>query len=411
MNFPFYIARRYLISKKSHNIINIISAISVVGVTIGTMALIIVLSVFNGFEKLVVSLLNSFDPDLVITAKVGKTFKSTDLNEEGLRKVPGVLYLTEVIEENALLKYKDKQSIVTVKGVSEDYIRMTGVDTMIYEGKFQLQDGLQDFTVLGYGIASILGTNLNDYLNPITVYVPRRTSSFSSGMENAFTMESIFPSGYFSIQQDYDVKYAIMPLRFVKKLLEYDQELTGIELGLDNTADVNSVQKQVQAISGERFSVKNRSQQQEFLFRIMKTEKWVIFMILTFILIIATFNMTGSLSMLILDKKKDIAVLQSLGAGKPLIKMIFLTEGMMISLSGAIAGLLLGTIICLIQMRFGLIKLGSPDSTFVISEYPVSMQFTDFIYVFLVVLTIGFLASWYTVTNMRKIDTVMIHEE
>lgn len=411
MNFPFYIARRYLISKKSHNIINIISAISVVGVTIGTMALIIVLSVFNGFEKLVVSLLNSFDPDLVITAKVGKTFKSTDLNEEKLRKVPGVLYLTEVIEENALLKYKDKQSIVTVKGVSEDFIRMTGVDTMIYEGKFQLQDGMQDFTVLGYGIASTLGTNLNDYLNPITVYVPRRSSSLSSGMENAFTMESIFPSGYFSIQQDYDVKYAIMPLRFVKKLLEYDQELTGIELGLDNTADVNSVQKQVQAISGERFSVKNRHQQQEFLFRIMKTEKWVIFMILTFILIIATFNMTGSISMLILDKKKDIAVLQSLGAGKPLIKRIFLTEGMMISLSGAIAGLLLGTIICLIQMRFGLIKLGSPDSTFVISEYPVSMQFMDFIYVFLVVLTIGFLASWYTVTNMRKIDTAMIHEE
>jgi len=411
LNFPFYIACRYLISKKSHNIINIISAISVVGVTIGTMALIIVLSVFNGFEKLVVSLFNSFDPDLVITAKEGKTFKSTDIFEEGLRKVPGVLYLTEVIEENALLKYKDKQSIVTIKGVSEDFIRMTGVDTMIHEGKFQLQEDMQDFTVLGYGVASVLGTNLNDYLNPINVYVPRRTSSFSSGIENAFTTESIFPSGYFSIQQEYDIKYAIMPLRFVKKLLEYDKEITGIELGLEKGTDINSVQKQVQVISGERFFVKNRHQQQEFLFRIMKTEKWVIFMILTFILIIATFNMTGSLSMLILDKKKDITILQSLGAGKPLIRRIFLTQGMMISISGAITGLLLGAIICLVQLRYSLIKLGSPESTFVVSAYPVNMQWLDFVYVFITVLTIGFLASWYTVANMRKIDSIVIHDE
>jgi len=411
LNFPFYIARRYLVSKKSHNIINIISAISVVGVTIGTMALIIVLSVFNGFEKLVVSLFSSFDPDLVITVKEGKTFNSTELLEDRLRKIPGVLYLTEVIEENALLKYKDKQSIVTIKGVSEDFILMTGVDTMINEGKFQLQEGIQDYAVLGYGVAGTLGTNLNDFLNPISVYVPRRTSSFSTGMENAFNTGFIFPSGYFSIQQEYDVKYVIMPLRFVKKLLEYDQQLTGIELGLKKGADVNLIQQQVQALAGDRFFVKNRYQQQEFLFGIMKTEKWVIFMILTFILVIATFNMIGSLSMLILDKKKDIAILQGLGAGKLLIRRIFLLEGMMISFTGAFSGLLLGVIVCWIQIQFGLIKLGSPDSTFVVSTYPVHMQWPDFIYVLLTVLTIGFLASWYTVFNMRKIDTVMIHEE
>jgi len=382
-----------------------------VGVTIGTMALIIVLSVFNGFEKLVVSLFSSFDPDLVITVKEGKTFNSTELLEDRLRKIPGVLYLTEVIEENALLKYKDKQSIVTIKGVSEDSILMTGVDTMINEGKFQLQEGIQDYAVLGYGVAGTLGTNLNDFLNPISVYVPRRTSSFSTGMENAFNTGFIFPSGYFSIQQEYDVKYVIMPLRFVKKLLEYDQQLTGIELGLKKGADVNLIQQQVQALAGDRFFVKNRYQQQEFLFGIMKTEKWVIFMILTFILVIATFNMIGSLSMLILDKKKDIAILQGLGAGKLLIRRIFLLEGMMISFTGAFSGLLLGVIVCWIQIQFGLIKLGSPDSTFVVSTYPVHMHWPDFIYVLLTVLTIGFLASWYTVFNMRKIDTVMIHEE
>lgn len=382
-----------------------------VGVSIGTMALIIVLSVFNGFEKLVVSLFNSFNPDLVITVKEGKTFRSADFPESQLRRIPGVLYLTEVIEENALLKYKEKQSIVTIKGVSEDFIRMTGVDTMISEGKFQLQEGSQDFAVLGYGVAGTLGANLNDFLNPISVYVPRRTSSFSSGMENAFNSEAIFPSGYFSIQQDYDVKYVIMPLRFVKKLLEYDQEVTGIELGLKKGADVSSIQQQVQAIAGDRFSVKNRYQQQEFLFRIMKSEKWVIFLILTFILIIATFNMIGSLSMIILDKKKDITILQSLGAGKTLIRRIFLIEGMMISLTGAFSGLLLGAIVCWLQLQFGIIKLGSPDSTFVVSTYPVNMQVTDFIYVLLTVLTIGFLAAWYPVYNMRKIDTVMIHEE
>ncbi len=411
MNFPFYIARRYLISKKSHNIINIISAISVVGVSVGTMALIIVLSVFNGFEKLVVSLFSSFNPDLVIQVREGKTFPDTAISETRLRRIPGVLYLTGVIEENALLKYKDKQAIVTVKGVSEEFSKMTGVDTMINEGSFKLQEGTQDFAILGYGVAGTLGTNLSDFLNPLTVYLPNRSSSLSTGMENAFNTGSIFPSGYFSIQQDYDVKYVIMPLRFVKKLLEYDREVTAIELGLVKGADANTIQKQVQEVAGKRFIVKNRYQQQELLFTIMKSEKWVIFLILTFILIIATFNMTGSLSMLILDKKKDMAVLKSLGAGNRLIRRIFLIEGMMISFTGAFSGLFLGGIVCWLQQRFGIVKLGSPDSTFVVSSYPVHMQVPDFIYIILTVTAIGFLASWFTVHNMRKIDTVTIHEE
>lgn len=405
MTFPFYIARRYFVSRKSHNIINIISGISVVGVAIGTMALIIVLSVFNGFEKLVVSLFNSFNPDIAISVTHGKTFNIGDVPVGKLRRIPGVLYLTEVIEENALIKYKEKPYIVTIKGVSEDFIHTSRVDTMMAEGRFLLQEGDKDYTVLGYGVAYYLSANLSDYVYPLVVYVPRRDAAFAGGFENAFNAEVIFPSGYFSIQQDYDIKYALVSLRFAKRLLAYIDERTGIEIGIAKTADPNKVQQDIQELMGSRFTVKNRFQQQEVLYKIMKSEKWAIFLILTFILLIATFNVVGSLSMLILDKKKDIAILQSLGASQRLIKQIFLTEGMLISLTGAIAGLILGAVICWMQLQFGLIKLGAAGSTFVVDTYPVQMQVTDFAGVFATVVAIGFLAAWYPVHNIRKINT------
>ena len=408
MNFPLYIARRYLISKKSHNIINIISGISVLGVMIGTMALIIVLSVFNGFEKLVISLFSSFNPDLVISVREGKTFTLPTIPLEQIRHLTGVVSLTQVIEENALLRYKDKQTVVTIKGVSPEFSKVSGIDTMISEGNFILEDGDKDYAVLGYGVAYYLGANLNDYLHPISVFVPRRTASFSVGMENAFKEEAVFPSGFFSIQQDYDVKYVLLPLRFVKNLLEYDHQVTSLEISLNKQADPEKIQASIQNILGEKFRVKNRFQQQELLFKIMKSEKWAIFLILTFILIIATFNMVGSLSMLILDKKKDIVILQSLGAGKKTIQRIFLSEGFLITLSGAISGMLLGAMICWLQIRFGLIRMGAPDSTFVVDTYPVHMQLSDFVYVFLTVNCIGFLAAFYTVYNIRKIDTRLV---
>jgi len=409
MNVSLYIARRYLVSRKSHNIINVISGISIVGVTMGTMALIIVLSVFNGFEKLVISLFNSFDPDLRITALHGKTFSTLDFPEEKLRKIPGVLYLSEVIEENALLKFKEKQCYVTLKGVSEEFTRMTGIDTMMAEGEFALQKGDLDMAVLGYGVAGFLNANLNDYKNPIAIYVPNRMSSFSGGFENAFSTEVIFPSGAFAIQKEFDVKYVILPLRFIKKLLHYDREVTAIELGLDQGTNTQEVQKKVQSLLGSQFVVKNRFQQQEVIYKIMKTEKWGVFLIVGFILFIATFNMVGSLSMLILDKKKDIAVLKSMGASDKLIRRIFMMEGMLISLTGAMAGLILGAVICWAQLQFGLIKLGSDESTFVVSTYPVQMQLLDFLLVLATVLGIGMLAAWYPVYNIRKIHTAIVH--
>ncbi|MFZ4520095.1 MAG: FtsX-like permease family protein [Bacteroidales bacterium] len=403
MNFPFYIARRYLVSRKSHNIINIISGISIIGVAIGAMALVIVLSVFNGFDRLVVSLFSSFNASIQIIPSHGKTFNMVNFPLERVRKIPGVLHITEVIEEDALMKYKDNQAIVTIKGVSEVFSEMSGLDTMMAEGRFILQDGEKDYAVLGYGVAGALNANFQDYINPISVFAPRRDASFAGGFENAFSQEVIFPSGFFQIQWDYDVKYTILPLRFVKKLLDYGDERTSLEIDLAKDADQKVVQKKIEQVTGSGYTVKNRYQQQEILFKIMVSEKNYIFMILTLILIIATFNVIGTLSMLILDKKKDIAVLQSMGASQGLVRRIFLLEGVLISFIGAVLGLVLGAIVCWVQIRFGLVRLGSADSSFVVSAYPVSMQVTDFIVVFLTVLTIGFLAAWYPVYNIKKV--------
>ena len=345
------------------------------GVTIGTMALIIVLSVFNGFQDLVISLFNSFNPDLTITAGTGKTFEDTAIDKEKIRKIPGVVALVEYIEENALIKYMDRQYIVTIKGVGEGYSMISGLDSMMTDGKFKLQEGASDFAVLGNGVAYFLNASLNDYANPLSIYVPRRSSGFAAGaFDNAFSSEIIFPSGFFSIQQDFDSRYVILPLRFVKKLLEYDREITGMEIWLAKGTDQDKVQNEIINLAGDQFKVKNRFQQQELLYKIMKSEKWAIFLILTLILFIATFNVIGSLSMLIIDKKHDIALLQCMGARQSVVKMIFLAEGMMISFFGAVAGLILGGIVCKLQQVYGLVKLGAAGSTFVISTYPVDMH-------------------------------------
>ncbi|MBE9481032.1 MAG: ABC transporter permease [Bacteroidetes bacterium] len=402
MNLPFYIAKRYLISKKSHNIINIISGISVIGITIGTMALIVVLSVFNGFEKLVISLFNTFNPDLVITVKEGKTFNSNEFPSEKVKNIPGVVYFTEVVEENALLKHKAKQHIVTIKGVSEDFEKMSRLDTMIIDGEFILKNEGRSFTVIGAGVAYYLGANPKDFTNPISVYIPRRTKSTSLNFENAFNNQLILPSGVFSVQQDFDINYIIVPLEFARELLEYNDEVTSIELGLEQDADTDEIQSEIQNILGEHFLVKNQFQQQELLYKIMKSEKLAIFLILSFILLIATFNVIGSLSMLILDKKKDIAVLSSMGANKKLIKRIFLTEGLLISVIGAILGLTFGGILCWLQQRFGIISLGPGDGSFVVDAYPVQMQILDFVYVFITVFLIGLAATLVPVKQISK---------
>ena len=366
------------------------------------MALVVILSVFNGFEELVTRLFNTFNPDLQITINEGKTFTLDQLPADSIRDLKGVVRFTEVVEENALLKYRDKQHLATIKGVSREFQDFSRLDTMMVEGEFILQAPGSRYAVVGYGVAYYLSINLRDFTTPISVYVPKRTRKTITSLDNAFNINQIFPSGIFSIQQDFDSKYMLVPIDFARELLEYEKEVTSVELGIDPDSDIRSIQASVGEMVGDKFSVKNRFQQQEMLYKIMKSEKWAIFLILTFILLIATFNVIGSLSMLILDKKKDIAVLWSMGANNKLIKRIFLTEGLLISLSGAVLGIMLGALVCWLQQRFGLISLGGGTGSFVIDAYPVKMVLNDFILVFLTVFIIGFIASWFPVRQISR---------
>lgn len=402
MRFAIYIAFRYLVSRKSHNIIHLISMISVTGVAIGAMALIIVLSVFNGFDRLVVSLFSTFNAPLQVTPARGKTFRLDSFPVGQIRNIRGVSVVADVIEEEALMKYKDNQAIVTLKGVGEAYPQISGLDSMVVDGDFLLRDGEKAYAVLGYGVAAALNANLRDFTSPLVVYVPDREASFSGGLESGFRSDALFPSGFFQVQYEYDVRYVLVPVEFAAALTGGGWERTSLEIGLDPGADPAEVGKQVARIAGSDFVIKNRYQQQEILYRIMVSEKRYIFLILTLILIIASFNVIGTLTMLILDKRRDIHTLSSLGAGKPMIRTIFLLEGMLISLIGAVAGLTLGALICWAQMKFGLIRLGSDDSSFVVSAYPVHMQASDFLLVFFTVMIIGFAAAWYPVFHLKR---------
>jgi lipoprotein-releasing system permease protein len=400
MNLPLYIARRYLLAKKSQNAINIISAISVAGVATGTMALITVLSVFNGFDSIIKSLYNSFDPELKISLAEGKTFDPADYPFENVRKHPAVLHFSEILEENVLLRYGDRQHIATVLGVDDQFHLVTGVDTMIIDGTYTLWEKERPMAVVGIGIAYQLAIGLN-FLNPINIYVIKRTGNISMNPERAINRKYIFPSGMFSIEQQINSKYLLVPIEFARDLLQYPTEVTAIALDIDEGKDQSATQEQIQSILGDTFKVQNRNEQNELFYRIMKSEKWAIFFILSFILIIASFNIIGSLTMLILDKRKDINTLDSLGASATLIKRIFLLEGWLISISGAVIGLILGSLLSWLQAEYGLIKL-SGSGSFIIDAYPVVFQWLDVIKVFFTVLAIGFLAAWLPVRYIAR---------
>jgi lipoprotein-releasing system permease protein len=401
MKFAFFIALRYLFSKKSTNVINIISWISVVGVSVGTMALIVILSVFNGFDSLITSLFSSFDSDLKITLHEGKTFTPNDSLLQYIKSHKSVYGYAETIEDNALLRHREKQYIATIKGVSDDYIKMSQIEKMIVEGEFLLNYNNKNYAVIGQGVAYYLSLGLN-YVHPtIQIYVPKRDATIHLNPEEAFNKLSITPAGIFAIQQDFDSKYVIVPIDFAKKLFGYTDEISSIELKLADNANMNSVQNEIKSKIGHKYNIKNRFEQHELLFKIMKSEKWAIFFILTFILIVASFNVIGSLTMLIIDKQKDIFILQSMGASFSTIRLTFLLEGWLITFAGAIIGLILGVLLCYVQQVFGLIKLHGSGS-FIIENYPVEMLITDFLYVFLTVIIIGFLAAWYPVRYITK---------
>lgn len=396
----FYIAKRYLFSKKSHNAINIISAISVVGVAIGTMGLIVVLSVFNGFSDLVISLYNQFDPDLKIVPASGKTF-TPDERFNKIEKLKDVRYYAETLEETALLRYRDRQYFATVKGVGKEYRALTYLDDVIIDGDVRLDDQTASYAIPGSTIAYSLGLSVYDQFNPINIYVAKRGKVASMTPDAALNQKTAVASGVFAIQQDFDSKYLLLPLPFVRDLLDYEKEASAIEIALFPGTNADKVQQEIQNILGEEFNVLTRLQQHDFLYKILKSEKLAVYLILSFILLIATFNVIGSLTMLIIDKKKDIAVLWSMGADAGLIHKIFLTEGMLITFLGAISGLLLGGLIAFAQQEFGLIGIGDSGS-FIIDTYPVSMELMDFVLVFATVSVIGFIAAWLPAQQLVK---------
>jgi len=402
VNLPFFIAKRYLIARKSHNLINIITLISVVGVGVGAFALIVVLSVFNGFEKVISSLVNSVSPHLLIEPQTGKTIDTRTFPAEKLKQINGVLAVSAISEEDALIRHNEKQHIGRVKGVEDIYTSLGHFDPLMTEGIFSLGHDDTPFAVAGSGVGWFLGLNVSNPASVITLFVPKRGKASVMSFEQSFNSLSIQPIGIFSSQQDYDARYVLVPLGFANELLGYTDEVTAYEVFLHKAVDEKRIKKQISRTLGNEFRVRDRYEQQETLYRIMRSEKWAIFIILTFILIMATFNIIGSLTMIIVDKRKDISVLGSLGAGKKLINKLFLTEGMLISVAGGITGLIAGIVLVLLQQQFGLLKLGNEGGSFIIEAYPVSLQALDILLVFITVLIIGLLSSAYTVWQSLK---------
>ncbi|MEN6452687.1 MAG: ABC transporter permease [Prolixibacteraceae bacterium] len=399
MKLAFYIARRYLISKKSVNVINLISAISVIGVAVGTMALIVVLSAFNGIDSFIANMLSSFDPDLKITIREGKSFSLDEPGLDEVMKLEGVADYARVVEENALLEYEGRQKYAVVKGVEANYASFTGIDTVLTDGEFRLEKDSFNYTVIGQGVAYDLSVGLT-FVDPIHVYYPKKESKTVINIQNAFNEGYLSPSGVFSVQQEIDSKYILVPIEFARSVFDLDGKISSLELKLKEGVDAGEIKTKVKKLLGERFKVQDRYEQHEFIYKVMRSEKWSSFLILSFILVVASFNLLGSLTMIIIDKKNDIFILESMGADRNLISRIFLFEGWLISVSGAVGGLVLGIILVWAQKDFELLKLPG-EGSFAISAYPVELQFPDVTATFLIVLAIGFLAAWYPVKSME----------
>lgn len=404
MNFPFYIARRYLFSKKSHNAINVISAISVCGVALATLALVCTLSVFNGFQDLVASFFTAFDPELKITAVRGKVFDGQDPRVLALKQLPEVAVYSESLEDNAMVQYQGRQAMAVIKGVEDNFDRLTPIDSILFgRGSLTLHDEVADYAIPGIQLLSALGSGIR-FLDPLEIYAPKRGAKVNvANPSAAFVSGNLFSSGLvFAVNQEkYDASYILTSLAFARRLFQYDTEVSSVNLRLKPDADIDAVKRKLQDRLGEEFRVQDRYEQQADTYRIMRVEKLISYLFLTFILVIACFNVIGSLSMLIIDKREDVVTLRNLGADDGQIVRIFLFEGRMISFFGAFIGVVSGLLLCWIQQTFGLIRLGSSGS-FVVDAYPVSVEAMDVIIVFVTVLLVGFLSVWYPVRYLSK---------
>ena len=405
MNFPFYIARRYLFSKKSTHAINVISGISVIGVAVASMALVVTLSVFNGFHDMVASLFTQMDPQLKVTPVKGKTAPADDPILTKIRQLPQVEVATECLEDQALAVYKDRQLMVKVKGVDDNFDSLTHIREIIEgDGRFELHAADMNYGIPGLGVAYLLGMGYT-YDQPLRIYAPKREGQLDmANPTDGFVEDELYSPGIvFSIKQGkYDKNYILTSVYFTRQLFAQDGMLSSLELRLKPGSDFDAVKERMQEIAGDKYHVYDRYEQQEDTFRIMKIEKLIAYIFLTFILIIACFNIIGSLSMLIIDKKADVVTLRNLGASDRQISRIFLFEGRMISFIGAFIGIAIGLLLCWLQQQYGIVRLGSSEGSFIVDAYPVSVHPWDVVLIFVTVIAVGFLAVWYPVRYFSR---------
>lgn len=401
MNLSFFIAKRYLISKKSNNAINVISWISIVAIAITTAALVIILSAMNGLTSVVADLYHAIEPDLKITAVNTKYISNQTELSVKIKSINGINHISYSLEENALINLGDNQDVITIKGVDDEFKNLTHFDTVLIDGNYRLDYQNQYYGIFGRGIAGKLGINTNDFISPISIYSPKRGKVESIDPEDAFNKLVISPAGIFSLNDDFDYKYVLVSLKAAQTVFDCPNEVSSIELGVTDKTQLKNIQEQLQQLLGNNYLVKNRYQLNDVLFKTLQTEKLWTFLILAFILLIATFNIIGALTMLIIEKKKDIKTLYNLGADQKFIRGIFMKEGLLITFVGAFTGIVLGLIICWLQIKFHLVTF---DSQFVISYYPIEMQLNDFIWIISVVMGIGFLAAIYPVRVFTKND-------
>ena len=408
MNFPFYIARRYLFSKKSTHAINVISAISVVGVAVATMALVVTLSVFNGFHDMVASLFTQMDPQLKMTPVKGKTVPADDPILTKIRQLPQVEVATECMEDQALAVYNDRQVMVRLKGVDDNFDQLTHIREILEgDGEFELHAADMDYGIPGLGVAYILGMGYT-YDQPLHIYAPKREGQLDmANPTEGFVEDQLYSPGVvFSVKQGkYDKNYILTSIHFARRLFEQDGMLSSLELRLKPGSDFDKVKAQMQQLAGDKFLVRDRYEQQDDTFRIMKIEKLIAYVFLSFILMIACFNIIGSLSMLIIDKRDDVITLRNLGASDSQIRRIFLFEGRIISAIGALIGIAIGLVLCWIQQQYGIVRLGNSEGSFIIDAYPVSVHPWDVVLVFVTVLVVGFLAVWYPVRQFTILSS------
>lgn len=402
MNVPLFIANRYLHAKKSHNLINIITWISIIGISVGSFALIVVMSAFNGLENVISSMNSQLTPDLQIASTKGKTVNLATFPAEQVQSIKGVEYLSPAITEDALFRANDKQHIGQVKGLGNIYGQIPRVNgTIQSEDGLILSDADYDYAVPGSGVAWHLGINAFNPYSVVRIYVPKRGNATTMSLESSFNSGVLSIQSTFTTYQEMDETTVLVPYEWLSELLEYEGKASTIDLFLSPSADVKKVKKEIKNIVGSEFTVKDQQEQQETLYKIMRSEKWAVYVILTFILILATFNVVGSLSMLIIDKRKDTEILKAMGANRKFIHQLFIDEGLLISVAGGIIGLLLGSVLILLQQKFGFIKFGNGGS-YIVDAYPVLLKIKDIVLILFTIIIVGGTSTLLTVRHAMK---------